>query len=213
MRGVGRAAYGANEMALSYAHKLWLAADPVSIIRTDFRAWRDGRKRRRKLSRDRHLTCRQREDISTGLEDSVTGPVSMTAAASDKEAVCYESEMASVLEETGFEVEIDNPARKAAEREIPKGVEMTIADQTVRPRHAHRIVDVFRRAGIAIATKINARLRKNDTLYITVGAKGGPALVRPAIPTAAIWKSKPPASLFAKWRMKFASARRRPERG
>lgn len=205
--------YDANEMALSYAHKLWLAPDPVSVIRRDFRAWRDGRKRRRKLSRDRHLTCRQREDISTGLEDSVTGPVSLTAAASDKEAVCYENEMANVLEETGFEVEIDNPTRKAAEREIPKGVEMTIADQTVRPRHARRIVDVFRRAGIAIATRINKRLRKNNTLYITVGAKGAPALVRPAIPTAAIWKSKPRASLFAKWRMKFASARRRPERG
>ena len=133
----------------------------------------------------------------------------MTAAASDKEAVCYESEMASVLEETGFEVEIDNPTRKAAAQEIPKGVEMTIANQTVRPRHAHRIVDVFRQAGIAIATKINARLRKNNTLYITVGAKGAPSLVRPTIPTAAIWKSKSLATLFAKWRTKFASGRRR----
>ena len=176
IRGVRSAAYGDNEMILSYAHKLWLAVDPISVIRADFREWREPRggdgKKKRKLSRDRHLTCRQRADISTGLQDSVTGPVSMIAAASDKEAVCYESEIASVLEDTGFNVEIHNPKRKAVEQEIPAGVEMTIADQTVRPRHAHRIADVFRRAGIAIATRINARRQKNNTLYITVGAKG-----------------------------------------
>ena len=162
-------------MILSYAHKLWLAVDPISVIGADFRAWRELRGRdgekKRKLSRDRHLTCKQREDISTGLQDSVTGPVSMIAAASDKEAVCYESEIASVLEDTGFNVEIHNPKRKAAEQEIPTGVEMTIADQTVRPRHAHRIADVFRRAGIVIVTKINARRRRNNTLYISVGPK------------------------------------------
>lgn len=199
-------------MILSYAHKLWLAVDPVSVIRADFREWRElharGGKKKRKLSRDRHLTCKQREDISTGLQDSETGPVSMIAAASDKEAVCYESEIASVLEDTGFKVEIHNPKRKAAEEEIPTGVEMTIADQTVRPRHAHRIVDAFRRAGIAIATRINARRRKNNTLYITVGTKGAPALAPSTIPTAVVWKSKSLPTLFAKWRMKFAPGRR-----
>jgi hypothetical protein len=197
-------------MVRSYAHKLWLAADPVSVMQTDFRKWRDAKKKQRKLSRDRHLTCKQREDISTGLQDSVTGPVSMIAAASDKEAVCYESEIASVLEDTGFDVEIHNPKRKAAGQEIRTGVEMTIADQTVRPRHAHRIVDVFRRAGIAIVMRINARRRKNNTLYITVGPKGAPAIAPSAIPTAVIWKSKSLATLLAKWRMKFAPGAPRP---
>ena len=63
---------------------------------------------------ERHLTVEQREDISAGLQDSATGPVSMTAAASDKEAVCYQGEIASVLEDMGCEVEIDNAKEKGA---------------------------------------------------------------------------------------------------
>lgn len=136
----------------------------------------------------------------------------MTAAASDAEAVSYENEIASVLEDTGFKVEIDNPKKKADQQEIPAGVEMTIADQTVRPRHASRVVEVFRRAGIAIATTINARRRKNNTLYITVGPKSEATLAQPLIPTAAIWKPKSATTLFAKWRMKFASFLQRPKK-
>src|ERR1039457_200797 len=98
-------------MNLSYLHKL--AADPFSAIRINFRRWR--RKRR-----GRHLTVVQREDISTDLEDSITGPVSMKAAPSDREAVCYEGEIANVLEDTGFKVEIDNAERKSPERKTPK---------------------------------------------------------------------------------------------
>jgi hypothetical protein len=153
-------------MNLSYLHKL--AAGPFSAIRINFRRWR--RKRR-----GRHLTVVQRENISTGLEDSTPGPVSMTAAPSDREAVCYEGEIANVLEDTGFKVEIDNAERKSPERKIPAGLEMTIADKTIRPMHASPIAHAFRRAGIAIATRISARRRQNDTLYITVGSNDAPA--------------------------------------
>lgn len=123
----------------------------------------------------------------------------MTAAASDNEAVCYQGEIASVLEEMGCDVEIDNAKRKAPAREAPAGVEMTIKEDTVRPIHASRIVRAFRHVGVVIATRINGRRRQNDTLYITVGPNDSPASVPPAIPTSASrhwWKSL--ATLFAK---------------
>jgi hypothetical protein len=205
-------------MNLSYVHKLLLAADPFTAIRTNFRGWSkklrasDGERKQRKRVRGRHLTVVQREDISTGLQDSMTGPVSMTAAASDREAVCYEGEIANVLEETGFSVEIDNTERKQPEQQIPAGVEMTVKDKTVRPIHAYRIVSAFRRAGIAIATRINGSRRQNDTLYITVGPNGMPAFVPPTIPTAATWQSKVRATVFEKWKMKFAFGLQRSKR-
>jgi hypothetical protein len=171
----------ANEMNLSHAHKL-LLADPSSAVRISFRKWwkalrpKEAKEKPRKLVRDRHLTCAQRENISTGLRDSVTGPVSMTATASDREAVSYEGEIASVLEDTGFKVEIDNQTEKSPGEKMSPGVEMTIADKTIRPRHAFRIVHAFRRAGVAIATRINARRQRRNTLYITVGPNGTPPI-------------------------------------
>jgi hypothetical protein len=199
-------------MNLSNVHKLLLAADPFSAIRTNFRGWgkklhaKEGKKKRRKLLRGRHLTVVQREDISTGLQESMesmTGPVSITAAASDKEAVCYEREIANVLEDTGFSVEIDNAKRKSPEQKIPKGVEMTVADKTIRPIHAYWIVRAFRHAGVEIATRINARRRKNNTLYITVGSNRAPALARPTIRSAATLQLRSLATLLEKWKMKF----------
>lgn len=154
--------------------------------------------KQQELTDERHLTVKQREGISAGLQNSVTGPVSMTAPASDREAVCYESEIASVLEDIGCGVEIDNAKGKALARELPTGVEMTIKEETVRPIHASRIVRAFRRAGVVIATSINARQRNNDTLYITVGPNDSPAVTPPAIPATAPrqwWKSL--ATLFA----------------
>jgi hypothetical protein len=206
-------------MNLSYLHKLLLAAEPFSAIRRNFRGWRkklhakDGEKKQRKLLRGRHLTVVQREDISTELQGSMTGPVSMTAAASDREAICYEGEIANVLEDTGFNVEIDNAKRKAPEQEVPMGVEMTIKEETVRPIHAFRIVRAFQRAGVAIATRINWRRRQNDTLYITVGPNRAPARVPRPIRTADAWQSKSLATLLAKWKMKFAFGLRRRKRG
>jgi hypothetical protein len=211
--------YGENGMNLSYVHKLLLAADPFSAIRTNFRGWRKkfpgrvGKKKQRKLLRGRHLTVAQREDISTDLQGSMTGAVSMTAAASDREAVCYEGEIANVLEDTGFKVEIDNAERKPPEHEIPTGVEMTVADKTIRPSHAYWIVRAFRQAGVAIATRINTRRQKNNTLYITVGPNGLPALVPPTIRTAATWQSKSLATVLEKWKMKFARGLQWPKRG
>jgi hypothetical protein len=204
-------------MNLSYVQKLLLAADPFTAIRTNFRGWRkkpsatDGRKKQLRPLRGRHLTVVQREDIASRLQDSITGPVSMTAAVSDREAVCYEGEIANVLEETGFEVEIDNAAGKPPEQRIPTGVEMTVKDKTVRPIHAYRVVRAFRRAGIAIATRINGSRRNNNTLYITIGPNGAPALVRPTTRTAARWQSKVLRTLREKWKMKFVSGLRRPE--
>jgi len=206
-------------MKRSYVQRLLLAADPFSSIRTNFRGWRKklpakvGEDEPQELLPGRHLTSEQREDISTGLEDSVTGPVSITAAASDKEAVRYEGEIATVLEETGFKVEIDNAKRTAPEQKLPTGVEMTVADETIRPIHAYRIVRAFRRAGIAIATRINAKRRNNNTLYITVGSDGAAALVPPTIRTAATWQSKSMATLREKWKMKFEGGLRRPKGG
>ena len=176
---------GVTEMNLSYVQKLLMAVDPFSSIRASFRSWRKKtpgdrlEDKKRKRLRRRHLTCRQREDISTDLEDSVTGPVSITASASDAEAVCYEDEIANVLAETGFEVEIDNAARKPAEEKIPTGLEMTVKDETIRPVHARRILHAFRHAGVAIATRINAMRRSNSTLYITVGSNAAPGAVPP----------------------------------
>jgi hypothetical protein len=204
-------------MNLSYVQKLLVAIDPFTAIRTHFRGRSEklhpnqGKTKQRKRLRGRHLTCRQREDIATGLEDSVTGPVSMTASASDTEAVCYEDEIANVLEETGFEVEIDNAKRKPAEPQIPTGVEMTVKDETIRPVHAYRIVRAFRAAGVAIATRINAKRRSNGTLYITVGANGAAALVPPTTRTAAKWQSDVLRTLRDKWKTKFTSSLRRPQ--
>jgi hypothetical protein len=204
-------------MNLSYVQKLLLAADPFTAIQTDFRGWREtlhakhGKKRQRKRLRGRHLTVVQRENISTGLQDSTTGPVSMTAAASDREAVCYEGEIANVLEDTGFKVEIDNAERKAPEQKIPSGLEMTVADKTIRPIHAYRIVQAFRCAGIAIATRINAMRRQNDTLYITIGSNRASALDPSTPQIATKWQSKVLAALLEKWKMRFASSLRRPK--
>jgi len=157
-------------------------------------------KKEQNLTSGRHLTVDQRESISAVLQNSVTGPVSMTAPASDKEAVGYQGEIATVLEEVGCEVDIDNANKKAPAPEIPAGVEMAIKEETVRPKHASRIVRAFRRAGVVIATRYNARRRNNDTLYITVGANVAPALVSPTIPTAAPWPWRSLATLFARWK-------------
>jgi hypothetical protein len=133
----------------------------------------------------------------------------MTAAASDTEAVCYEDEIAHVLEETGFEVEVDNANRKP--EQIPTGVEMTVKDETIRPAHAHWIVRAFRRAGVAIATRINAKRRSNNTLYITVGSNGAPARVPPTTGTGAKWQLQVLRTLREKWKTKFRSDLKRPE--
>jgi hypothetical protein len=91
-------------MNLSYVQKVLIAADPFSAARTDFRGWKrkikatGGTPELRKLLRGRHLTVGQREDISTELQDSMEGPVSITAAASDREAICYQGEIANVVE-------------------------------------------------------------------------------------------------------------------
>jgi hypothetical protein len=203
-------------MNLSSAHKLLLAVDPFSAVRTHFRGWKKGasakggKKKRPKLLRGRHLTIDQRAHISAGLQDTITGPVSMTAAPTDKEAVCYQGEIASVLEDTGFNVEIDNVKGDSSAQKIPTGVEMTIADTTIRPSHAYRVVQAFRRAGVAIATRINGKRRKKNTLYITVGPNDAPALTLPTIRKAAAWRSKSLATVLAKWKMKFSSGFERP---
>lgn len=196
-------------MKTSYVRNLLLAADPFAAIRRKFRGWgekrpaKDGKQQHRKLFRGRHLTVAQRENISTGLQDSVTGPVSIRAATADREAVCYEGEIANVLEETGFPVEIDNTKTTASQEQLPAGVEMTVKDAAIRPIHAYRIVSAFRRAGIAIATRINGERRNNDTLYITIGANGAAPIVPSAIETAATWQSKVRVTLRQKWKRKF----------
>ncbi|MEY2555225.1 MAG: hypothetical protein QOF93_369 [Verrucomicrobiota bacterium] len=203
-------------MNLSYVQKLLLAADPFSAVRTNFRVWK--RKLRatratpkvRRLSRGRHLTVEQREDISTELQDSMMGPVSITAAASDREAVCYEGEIANVLEDTGFTVEIDNAKRKPSAEHVPAGIEMTVKEETVRPIHAYRIVRAFRSAGVAIATRINGNRGKNNTLYITVGPDDAPGVAPLVTRTAAKWRLKVRRTLVEKWKRKFASGPRGP---
>lgn len=204
-------------MKRSYVQKLLLEADPFSAARTNFRVWKTKLKAKgggtpnlRQLSRGRHLTVEQREDILTELQDSTIGPVSITAAASDREAVCYEGEIANVLEDTGFKVEIDNAKGKPSAQEVPTGIEMTVKEETVRPIHAYRIVRAFRSAGVAIATRINGKRRKNNTLYITVGPEGAPGLVPLATGTAAKWRSQVRRTLLKKWKRKFASGSRGP---
>jgi hypothetical protein len=198
-------------MKLSYVQKLLLAADPFSAVRTNFRIWKRKLKRKggtpklRNLLRGRHLTVKQRGEILTELQDSMTGPVSMTAAAADREAVCYEGEIANVLEDTGFKVEVDNATREPPVEQVPTGIEMTVKDETVRPIHAYRIVRAFRSAGVAIATRINGKRRKNNTLYITVGANSAPGLVPLTTRTAAKWRLKVRQTLLEKWKRKFAS--------
>jgi hypothetical protein len=205
-----------SSMKLSYVQKLLIAADPFCAARTNYRVWRrkrnakGGTPKLRRLPRGRHLTVEQREDISTELQDSMIGPVSITAAAADREAVCYEGEIANVLEDTGFTVEIDNAKRKPSAEQIPTGIEMTVKEKTVRPIHAYRIVRAFRRAGVAIATRINGSRRKNNTLYITVGPDDAPGLVPLTTGTAAKWRLNVRRTLVEKWKMKFASGRRGP---
>jgi hypothetical protein len=176
----------------------WLLLNNIRGLKTCSFTVENGMKMEPELRDERHLSPEQRDDIAIGLQDSTTGPVSLTAAASDKEAVCYQGEIASVLEDMGCDVEIDNPKGRARAEAIPAGVEMTIKEETVRPAHASRIVRAFRRAGVVIATKINARRRKNDTLYITVGPNDSPALLPTTRPPIArrLWKSL--AALFAK---------------
>jgi hypothetical protein len=203
-------------MKLSYVQKLLLAADPFSAARTNFRGWKSkpkakgGTPKSRHLSRGRHLTVEQREDILTELQDSMIGPVSITAAASDREAVCYEGEIANVLKDTGFKVEIDNAKGKPSAQEVPTGIEMTVKEETVRPIHAYRIVRAFRSAGVSIATRINGTRRKNNTLYITVGPDSAPGLVPLTTGTAAKWRLKVRRTLLEKWKMKFVSRPRGP---
>jgi hypothetical protein len=191
--------------------KLLIAADPFCAARTNYRVWRrklkakGGTPKLRLLSRGRHLTLEQREDISTELQDSMIGPVSMTAAACDREAVCYQGEIANVLEETGFKVEIDNAKRKPSAGQLPAGIEMTVKEETVRPIHAYRIVRAFRAAGVAIATQINGNRRKNNTLYITVGPDDAPGIFPLTTRTAAKWRLKVRQTLLEKWKRKFTS--------
>ena len=205
-----------NRMKLSYVQKLLLAADPFSAARTTFRIWKRKLKAKsdtpkpRQLSRGRHLTERQRGNILTELHDSTTGPVSMTAATSEREAVCYEGEIANVLEDTGCKVEIDNAPTTPSAEQVPTGVEMTVKEETVRPIHAYRIVRAFRRAGVAIATRINGTRQKNDTLYITVGPNSAPGLVPVTTGTAAKWRLNVRRTLIEKWKTKFASGPRSP---
>ncbi len=150
---------------------------------------------------DRHITLDQREEISEQLKDSTPGPISMTAAASDSEAVGYEHEIASVLEDTGFKVDIVNIKGRSAAEEIPAGVEMTVADPTIRLSHAYRILHAFQRAGIALVTRINSKRRSKDTLYITVGPNDAPDSV--AARARGSWQS--PAILLTKWKTKVGA--------
>jgi hypothetical protein len=203
-------------MKLSYVQKLLLAADPFAAARKNFRIWKrklktkGGTPKLDQPSRGRHLTVKQRGDILTELHDSTTGPVSMTATTSDREAVCYEGEIANVLEDTGCKVEIDNAPTKPSAELVPTGIEMTVKEETVRPIHAYRIVRAFRSAGVAIATRINGKRKKNDTLYITVGPNSAPALVPITTGTAAKWRLNVRQTLLEKWKTKFASGPRGP---
>jgi hypothetical protein len=152
----------------------------------------------------RHLTPEQQVQISNSLQDSAPGPVSMTAAASDKEAVCYEGEIASVLKDTGFTVKIENSNVPPSAEAWPS-VEMAIQDETVRPGHAYRIVRAFRNAGVAIATRINRERRKNDTLYITIGPSDAHTAVPRPVRIPGKWQAQVLEAVRRKWREKFAS--------
>ena len=203
-------------MKLSYVQKLLLAADPFGAARKNFRIWKSkltaksGTPKLRNRLRGRHLTVKQRGDILTELQDSTAGPVSMTAARSDGEAVCYESEIATVLEDTGCKVEIDNATKESPAKQLPPGIEMTVKEETVRPIHAYWIVRAFRSAGVTIATRINGKRQKNNTLYITVGPNSAPGTVSTTARTAAEWRSKVRQTLLEKWKTKFGSGPRRP---
>jgi hypothetical protein len=123
-------------------------------------------------SEDRHLTSKQKSDISTDMHGATDGPpVIMAAAPSDKEAVCYEGELAGALVDMGCDVEIDNAKKSAFAPQTPKGVEVTVKETTVRPIHSSRIVSAFRRAGVAIRTRIKGSRKSSTTLYVTVGPK------------------------------------------
>jgi len=137
----------------------------------------------------------------------------MMAAASDSEAIGYEREIANVLEETGFPVKIDNAKKKPSAQQMPLGIEMTVKEKTVRPIHAYRIVRAFRSAGVTIATRINGKRQKNDTLYITVGPNDAPGLVPLITGTAAKWRLKVRQTLLKKWKGKFASGGGGPGQG
>jgi hypothetical protein len=126
----------------------------------------------------------------------------MTATASDKEAVNYQAEIANVLEETGFKIEIDNAPVEKPSEETSAGVEMIVKDETIRPVHAFRIVQAFRHAGITVATRVNALRRRNNTLYITVGPKDLPSREAP-LPS---WPSKSMAFVLVKWKQFLALA-------
>jgi hypothetical protein len=198
-------------MKFSYVQKLLLVADPFGAARTNFRIWKTklkskrGTRKSRKPLRGRHLTVKQRGDILTDLQDLTTGPVSMTAEASDREAVCYEGQIANVLEDTGCKVEIDNATKEPPAKQLPPGVEMTIKEETVRPIHAYGIVRAFRSAGVALATRINGKRPKNNTLYVTVGPNRAPGVVSATTRTAAEWRLKVRQTLLEKWKMKFTS--------
>lgn len=203
-------------MKFSYVQKLLLVADWFGATRTNFRIWRKklkskrGSRKPRKSLRGRHLTVKQRGDILTDLQDLTTGPVSITAATSDREAVCYEGQIANVLEDTGCKVEIDNATKGPPAKQLPPGIEMTVKEETVRPIHAYGIVRAFRSAGVAVATRINAKRPKNNTLYVTVGPNSAPDVVSAMTRTAAEWRLKVRQTLLEKWKNKFGSGRRRP---
>jgi hypothetical protein len=187
-------------MNLSDVQKLLVTADPFTAVRRSFQGW----KKKQRVSRGRHLTVKQREEISGDLKDAAIGPVSMRADSSDREAVCYLGEIENVLKDAGFEVEVDNAKRKPLENQIPTGLEMTVKDATVRPIHAYRIVAAFRHAGVVIATRINKRRKQNNTLYVNVGSNEAPVVGPPVIPTGTAWQSKVWATVLNKWKKKFA---------
>lgn len=123
-------------------------------------------------SEDRHLTPKQKSDISTDMHGTTDGPpVIISAAPSDKEAVSYEGELADAFADIGCDVEIDNAKENALASQTPQGVEVTIKETTIRPIHSSRIVSAFRRAGVAIKTRINGSRKSRTTLYVAVGPK------------------------------------------
>jgi hypothetical protein len=67
------------------------------------------------------------------------------------------------------------------------------------------VVQAFRRVGVAVATKINAKRRGKSTLYIAVGPND-----TPPTPTS---PSKSMKAVIAKWKTKFAAGLQWPGRG
>jgi hypothetical protein len=164
--GLYRRGNASSDRADTRGFRSWRMDEAAQyVLRSD-----SGMEEEQEASNARHLTGDQREDILADLEGATAGPpVSMVAVASDKEAVGYQGEIASVLQEMGCKVEIDNVQENTPAAAIPRGVEMTIKEETVRPIPANRILGAFRRAGVAIVTKINVLLRKTTSLYVTVG--------------------------------------------